>query len=546
MDIELTNEFTKHQHFIDFLKKEHLVHQGFQERKFNDLTIQIEAIEKFYIDSINTLKKEISKLNLDIENQNKEIVTQRNQYKDAQNKLINIDKEFHQLETQNDANINKMKTLELEKSSNLEKIQGLYNENSDLESQLSNLNEKYKEIGKDIKSLKNNNKSLINEVKSISEKLEDSESEKSRLEQEKANLIKLNEDFSNEVKRCNISIEIMRKRIEEDNLAEESKYEISEEKLNKTKEKETKFISQLREFLATDMASKSHKYAIKTIPTLKKMEEDIIKEIKIWEKIEKADKPKSIPKFYNWSREEVSTTTCKHVDYHLIFDYYPNSLKKIITNLKNNKNSDPFPLKKLIHFTKSLIHALSYLQSLKVCHRDMKPDNLLVDETCDNIFVIDFGESKEVRHYAKKLLTLTTVAGTPKYLSPELHKVYSSPEKKLKKINLFKSDVFALGLVLLELGVLELPKRKSDEEKYRDNIENQILKFQKKYEEMAKVEDLKKELNNLLVILRLSLKIESEERPDFIELFFKMMEISEENDEKIRNIILISDKKKND
>ena len=117
-----------------------------------------------------------------------------------------------------------------------------------------------------------------------------------------------------------------------------------------------------------------------------------------------------------------------------------------------------------------------------------------------------------------------------------------SSEKKLKKINFFKSDVFALGLVLLELGVLELPRRKSDEEKYGDNIENQILKFQKNYEEMAKVEDLEKELNNLLVILRLSLKIKREERPDFIELLFKMMEISEkENDEKIRKIILIND-----
>jgi len=169
-------------------------------------------------------------------------------------------------------------------------------------------------------------------------------------------------------------------------------------------------------FLATDMASKSKKYAIKTISTLKKIEEDIIKEIKIWEKIEKSGKPKSIPKLYNWSREEISTQTWNHVDYHLIFDYYPNSLKKIITNLKNNQNSDPFPLKKLIHFTKSLIDALSYLQTLKVCHRDMKPDNLLVDDTCDNIFVIDFGESKEVRNYTATLLT--DVAGTPKYLSP--------------------------------------------------------------------------------------------------------------------------------
>jgi len=57
----------------------------------------------------------------------------------------------------------------------------------------------------------------------------------------------------------------------------------------------------------------------------------------------------------------------------------------------------------MIRFTKSLIHALAYLQTLKVCHRDLKPDNFLVDEKCENIFVIDFGESKEVINYAATL-----------------------------------------------------------------------------------------------------------------------------------------------
>ena len=287
--------------------------------------------------------------------------------------------------------------------------------------------------------------------------------------------------------------------------------------------------------------SKSQKYAIKTIPTLKKSEEDIKKEIAIWEKLQKSDKTRSIPRFYNSFREETSSKTRKNIEYHLIFDYFPTSLKKIISNLQITEDAGPFPLKKFIHFTKSLIHTLAYLQTLKVCHRDLKPDNFLVDEKCENIFVIDFGESKEVRHYATTLLT--NVAGTPKYLSPELYRVYKSEsEPNLKKIDFFRSDVFALGLVLLELGVLELPKREDDDEIYKKNIKKQILQFEKKYEVIAKMEDLETELEDLLIILRLCLKIERKDRPDFIELFLKMMEMWGKDDvEKIRKIILLSD-----
>ena len=77
----------------------------------------------------------------------------------------------------------------------------------------------------------------------------------------------------------------------------------------------------------------------------------------------------------------------------MVFDYYPKSIKKVINELKEEKeNLKQFPLKTLIKFTKDLICTLAFLETFKVCHRDLKPDNLLVDEKCDNIFVIDLGE----------------------------------------------------------------------------------------------------------------------------------------------------------
>lgn len=298
-------------------------------------------------------------------------------------------------------------------------------------------------------------------------------------------------------------------------------------------------------YLFVDKVSKSKKYAIKTIPIEKKTKAQIKNEIKIWEKLQKCEKkPKSIPNFHGYEPEEITTLTDKKIQYNLIFDYFPSSLKKYIDELKANEQN--FPLKKLLNFSKSLIDTLAYLQTLKVCHRDIKPANLLLDENSENIFVIDFGESKEIENYAET--TLTRLAGTPKYLSPELHKIMQSNSeerkmKKLGKLDFYKSDVFSLGLVLLEMGALSVPKRSDDdEEAYFEKINSKIEKIHENYEEIAKVEELEEELEGFEGILRECLRIIPNERPDFISLFLLWIEkFEKEKDEKIQKLIMLSE-----
>ena len=82
------------------------------------------------------------------------------------------------------------------------------------------------------------------------------------------------------------------------------------------------------------------------------------------------------------------------------------------------------------------------------------------------------------------------------------------------------------------MGVLQLPKRKSEEETYRANIESQILKFENN--------SLKKKLNwKFWKRNWICLEI-GDDRPDFIGLYLKMVGIwDRDNDEKIRKMILI-------
>ena len=164
----------------------------------------------------------------------------------------------------------------------------------------------------------------------------------------------------------------------------------------------------------------------------------------------------------------------------------------------------------------------------------------MVDEKWKGIFVIDFGESKVTRHY--KTTKFSSIVGTREYISPELFKLLDSSDENLENLNFFKSDVFSFGLVLMELGILKLPKREKKERSYDRNIEECIQEFEEVYKKEAKRKDLREELKFILEILRQSLNVYPEDRPDFKELFFKMMNMVEkDNFEKIREIILVSD-----
>ncbi|MFF3608223.1 protein kinase [Streptomyces sp. NPDC002463] len=84
-----------------------------------------------------------------------------------------------------------------------------------------------------------------------------------------------------------------------------------------------------------------------------------------------------------------------------------------------------------------LVEALRELHQVRVIHRDLKPDNVLLTE--DGPRVIDFGISRAPDH---QTLTVTgRILGTPPYMSPEQ---LSTPHRVTPA-----SDVFSLGAVLV-------------------------------------------------------------------------------------------------
>ena len=61
-----------------------------------------------------------------------------------------------------------------------------------------------------------------------------------------------------------------------------------------------------------------------------------------------------------------------------------------------------------------LLHAVSYLHSLKVIHRDLKLENCFLDGSL-NLVLGDFGVSKRIENTVAK-----TFAGTPQNIAPEV------------------------------------------------------------------------------------------------------------------------------
>jgi serine/threonine protein kinase len=92
-----------------------------------------------------------------------------------------------------------------------------------------------------------------------------------------------------------------------------------------------------------------------------------------------------------------------------------------------------------LFYSTEILLALQYLHKQNIVYRDLKPENLLIDNE-GHIKLADFGFAKILEN--DKTFTL---CGTPEYLAPEI-------VKGSKKTGYGKSvDWWALGILLFEM-----------------------------------------------------------------------------------------------
>jgi len=164
--------------------------------------------------------------------------------------------------------------------------------------------------------------------------------------------------------------------------------------------------------------------------------------------------------------------------------------KELISYLVSNVNGFSDDTSRYL-FTQ-IITAIDYLHSNGCVHRDLKPDNILLDEEFE-VKIIDFGFSKFVD--SEQLQMLKTNVGTEPYKAPEINlgKSYDGT----------KADIFSIGVILFTLSMKSFPFHKAvpHDEYFRWLVQAKYEQFWSRHESELGLEvdaNLKSLLNGML------------------------------------------------
>jgi len=162
-----------------------------------------------------------------------------------------------------------------------------------------------------------------------------------------------------------------------------------------------------------------------------------------------ADK-KTIERFGNelkFARKIAHRNVCKMYDlseaegtHYITMEYVPGEdLKSFI------RRAGPLSAGKTIYIAKQVCDGLSEAHRLGVVHRDLKPQNVMIDKE-GNVRIMDFGIARSLK--AKGITGAGVMIGTPEYMSPE-----QAEAKEVDK----RSDIYSLGVIIYEMVTGKVP-----------------------------------------------------------------------------------------
>lgn len=132
----------------------------------------------------------------------------------------------------------------------------------------------------------------------------------------------------------------------------------------------------------------------------------------------------------------------------LVMEYLPDTLRSVA--LRYQKKRKRFPVDHIKVYMVQLLHSMEYIHGRRICHRDIKPDNILVDSSTLKLKLCDFGCSKVL------------VKGQPN-ISYICSRYYRAPELLFGATEYTCSlDMWSVGTILAELLLGHLPYQGQD------------------------------------------------------------------------------------
>ena len=122
---------------------------------------------------------------------------------------------------------------------------------------------------------------------------------------------------------------------------------------------------------------------------------------------------------------------------NLVMNYVPENLNRLNKQYFEKKEQIPLFLIKLYCF--QIARALNYMHNKKICHRDIKPQNILLDPQTNRIYLCDFGSAKLLKRDESNVSYICS-------------RFYRAPELLLGNEYYTTSiDIWSFGCVVAEL-----------------------------------------------------------------------------------------------
>ncbi len=163
-----------------------------------------------------------------------------------------------------------------------------------------------------------------------------------------------------------------------------------------------------------------------------------------------ASDKKTIERFSNelkMARKIAHRNVCRMYDlgeekgtHYITMEYVPGE------DLKSSiRRMGPLTAGKTLFIAKQICEGLAEAHSLGVVHRDLKPQNIMIDKA-GNARIMDFGIARSVK--GKGITGAGVMVGTPEYMSPE--------QAEVKEVDQ-RSDIYSLGVILYEMVTGRVP-----------------------------------------------------------------------------------------
>ena len=158
-----------------------------------------------------------------------------------------------------------------------------------------------------------------------------------------------------------------------------------------------------------------------------------------------------------------------NINYFVLEFFDGENLEHLSNKYKSYNPPKYIPESLIIIILKGVINGLIYLHNRNIMHRDITPDNIMIDNN-NVVKITDFGISKKCNNLDE--LAKGSLRGKTHYTSPEISKAYFKGQQ-YTNYN-FKTDIFSLGVTMFNIMTFDFPLNINKKTKTFERNENFI------------------------------------------------------------------------